>query len=188
MIRARIARGVLACAGAVLMLVFLAPASSASDGNRVKMQDDCEPTSFDAALGDPRACIGDGETTFSSFLAELQATRQAEEWTFDPSQLTVRAGRPVILDSRAGETHTFTLVKVFAGGFVPILNSLSGNPTPAPECVNPGDPTIPAPPSPKNVFVDAGRQGAFQTAGLLPGRYLFQCCIHPWMRVILTIR
>ena len=87
-----------------------------------------------------------------------------------------------------GETHTFTLVKVFGGGFVPPLNALSGNPTPAPECVNPGDPTIPAPPSPKNVFVEAGAAGAFQTAGLLPGRYMFQCCVHPWMRVILTVK
>ena len=191
MFRGRIRAGLLVGAVTALMVVFLAPPSSASHGQRVKIKDDCQPASFNApppAGVGPGTCQGDGDTSFNSFIAELIKTQQAKDWNFDPSMLTARAGRPVILENEGGETHTFTLVKVFGGGFVPPLNALSGNPTPAPECVNPGNPAIPAPPSPKNVFVEAGTAGAFQTAGLLPGRYMFQCCVHPWMRIILTVR
>ena len=187
MARGRIPTALAGGALAAIMMVFLAPSSDASHGQRVKIQDDCQPTSFNAAIG-PGTCSGDGETSFNSFVAELTKTKQAEDWRFDPSMLTAKAGRPVILQNEGGETHTFTLVKVFGGGFVPFLNAVSGNPAPAAECVNPGNAQVPAPPSPTNVFVEAGSAAAFQTAGLLPGKYLFQCCIHPWMRVILTVR
>ena len=158
-----------------------------SHGQQVKIEDDCQPASFNAAVR-PGTCKGDGETTFDSFITEVTKTKQAEDWHFDPSMLAAKAGRPVILENEGGETHTFTLVKVFGGGFIPILNNLSGNPIAAPECVNPGNAQVPAPPSPTNVFVDAGTNAAFRTAGLLPGKYMFQCCIHPWMRVILTVK
>jgi hypothetical protein len=36
--------------------------------------------------------------------------------------------------SSYGETHTFTEVAQFGGGLVGLLNDLSGNPVPAPEC------------------------------------------------------
>lgn len=103
--------------------------------------------------------------------------------------LTVRAGRPVIIENEGGETHSFTLVKAFGGGFVGGLNQLSGNPVPSPECATTvGGQLVPQPPSPVNVFVAADKESAFRTAGLAPGQYLFQCCIHPWMRVVLTVR
>jgi plastocyanin len=121
-----------------------------------------------------------------------------KEWRFDPSMLTVRAGRPVILKNEGGETHTFTMVKAFGGGFVPVLNNLSGNPVPADACVAKGQDGNPIPqpdgtllpqePSTVNVFVAADKEGAFKTAGLKPGKYMFQCCIHPWMRIVLTVK
>jgi plastocyanin len=175
-------------------LAFSTP-SAADGGHKVRMLDDCDPASFNAALGDPTACIpphghGDDHTTFDEFIGELQATQQAAAWRFKPSMLTTRAGRPVILENRGGETHSFTLVKAFGGGFVPVLNQLSGNPEPAEECATtaPDGSLIPQPPSPVNVFVSADKEEAFSTAGLAPGKYMFECCIHPWMRVVLTVR
>jgi plastocyanin len=187
--------GVLALAG-----VLAVPAVSQADhgGRHLKILDDCDPATFNAP---PPAGVGPGtcvqhrrghshHTTLAALVSELAATQQAKRWRFDPSMLKVRAGRPVILENRGGETHTFTMVKHFGGGFVPVLNQLSGNPDPAPECARPGpNGTLrPQRPSRVNVFVDAGKEVAFHNAGLAPGRYMFQCCFHPWMRVILTVR
>ena len=72
-----------------------------------------------------------------------------------------------------------------------LLNQPPGNPVPAEECAAtaPDGSLIPQPPSPVNVFVAANKQDAFATAGLLPGAQIFsECCIHPWMRVVLTVR
>lgn len=173
----------------VMSAVVLATPSVASDGGqRIEMQDDCQPASFNLAIG-KGTCLGDGETSFGAFIAEVQNTQRAADWKFDPSMLTIRSGRPVILKNEGGETHTFTMVKAFGGGFVPILNQLSGNPVPAAECATgSGDSLVPVAPSAVNVFVAADKEGAFKTARLRPGKYMFQCCIHPWMRVILTVR
>ena len=184
----RISRAVTAVGVSSLASVFLIispTASGASSGKAVRMFDDCEVSSFNApppAGAGPGICVGDGETTFTDFIAELQRTQQAEEWRFKPDMLKVKSGRPVIVENRGGETHTFTQVAAFGGGFVPVLNKLSGNTTLAPECA--------APPSvtPINLFVTAGKKAAFQTAKLTPGTYQFQCCIHPWMRIILTVK
>lgn len=158
-------------------------------GHKVKMQDDCDPASFNAAIGD-EVCTGDGETTFDAFIAQLVATQQAEDWEFDPSMLRVRAGRPVILENEGGELHTFTLVAEFGGGFIELLNQLSGNFEPAGECASraTSGELVPTPPSPVNVFVAADSEDVFDTAGLTKGTYHFQCCLHPWMRVILKVR
>ncbi|GAB3884015.1 hypothetical protein [Terrabacter terrigena] len=175
---------------ALSALAFAVPTEAARQGaQRIRILDDCDPTSFNAAFG-PGVCVGDGETNVNAFLAELTATKAVEDWTFKPSMLKIKEGRPVILDNRGGETHTFTLVKMFGGGFIAPLNGLSGNPVPAPECATtlPNGDLAPQPPSPVNVFVNAGTKEAFSTAGLMPGTYMFECCVHPWMRVVLTVR
>ena len=46
-----------------------------------------------------------------------------------------RMGDTFVAVNNGGETHTFTEVKAFGGGIVPLLNVLSGNPVPAPECL-----------------------------------------------------
>ena len=79
--------------------------------------------------------------------------------------------------SVGGETHTFTEVDEFGGGFVDQLNQLSGNPVPAPECTtefNPAD------------FVAPG--SATEAEDEEPGVHHYQCCIHPWMRVDVIVR
>jgi plastocyanin len=165
---------------AMSTLALATPSEASRGGNEIRIHDDCQPASFNAALKDPKACVGDGKTTFNAFLAEVTDTQQAEDWNFDPSMLTIRNGRPVILDNRGGETHTFTMVGDFGGGFVQLLNDLSGHPVPRPECL--------AAPGAKNVFVTADKEVAFKTAGLAPGKYKFQCCIHPWMQIVLTVK
>ncbi len=183
---------------AVSALALAAPVAASGDesrggskggGREIEIHDDCQPASFNAAFG-PGICLGEGRTTVDAFLAELTATKAAAAWNFDPSMLTIRGGRPVILENEGGETHSFTMVKMFGGGFIAGLNALSGNPVPAQECATtlPNGNLVPTPASPVNVFVDADKEAAFQTAGLKPGRYLFECCIHPWMRVVLTVR
>ena len=171
---------------AISAVALAIPSDASGDGQKVEMRDDCQPASFNLAIG-KGTCIGGGETSFGMFIAELQATQQAADWKFDPSMLTIRAGRPVIIENEGGETHTFTMVKAFGGGFVPILNTLSGNRAPAPECVSPTG-AAPAPASAVNVFVAADKEVSFRTAGLMPGQYMFQCCIHPWMRIVLTVK
>ena len=174
---------------ASVLLIISPTASDASSGKSVRMFDDCEVSSFNAVVG-PGTCVGDGETTFSEFIAEVSRTKQAEQWRFSPEMLKVKSGRPAIVDNRGGETHTFTLVKMFGGGFIAPLNGLSGNTTLAPECAKEAadGSLVSAGPGEKSLFVSAGSKAAFKTAGLLPGTYQFQCCIHPWMRIILTVK
>lgn len=188
----RISRAVTALGVSSLASVFLIispTASDASSGKAVRMFDDCEASSFNTFVG-PGTCVGDGETTFGEFIAELQRTQQAEEWRFTPEMLKVKSGRPVIVENRGGETHTFTLVNTFGGGFVLPLNGLSGNTMLAPECAKENSPgsLSPTGPGERSLFVSAGSKAAFQTAGLSRGTYKFQCCIHPWMRIILTVK
>jgi len=149
--------------------------SGGREAERVRIVDDCDPATFNAQLG-PGACVGRGETTFQQFIAELTATRIAEEWKFDDDQLGAAPGAPIVATNRGGETHTFTKVNQFGGGFVPALNALSGNLNPAPEC---------AFPAVGKSFVPAG--GSLTVAAPAKGTAKFQCCIHPWMRAVVTV-
>lgn len=167
--------------GASLVLI------AASNPMTVRIMDKCDPTTFNAAVG-PGTCVGDGAVTFQHFIAEVTAAQKAGAWHFDPTDGTVDEGTVLTLENRGGETHTFTKVANFGGGFVAPLNALSGNPVPAPECatVTLGG-LIPKPPSPANIFVKAGTTEVGPTAGgsVLPSGTTtkFQCCIHPWMRI-----
>jgi hypothetical protein len=146
------------------------------DSRTVRMFDDCDPASFDAALHDPNACIGNGKTTFDRFIAELTRSQVAQKWRFDPRHIEVETGNDVFAVNKGGEVHTFTRVAKFGGGIVPILNTLSGNPTPAAECttLEPDDFVAP---------------GGTYTAELSTDKLQhFQCCIHPWMRADVRLK
>jgi plastocyanin len=142
----------------------------------VSMKDACDPTTFDAALQDPSACLRNGGVTFQEFVAQLQKHQQAGAWHFAPPSLTVSEGSTLTAINRGGEVHTFTEVEHFGGGMVPLLNNLSGNPTPAPECLalSPSD------------FVAPG--GTFTATESEAGVEHYQCCIHPWMRMTVRVR
>ena len=146
---------------------------------KIRLLDDCEPTTFNAVLGDG-ACIGNGHTTFAEFIEELEETQDAHKWRNQPSQMHVNVGRPTLIENVGGEVHTFTPVAEFGGGFVVELNGISGNPVPVPECVNFGAIT----------FIPAGGVEEGPTAGsseMPVGISRFQCCIHPWMRTVVEV-
>ena len=165
---------------AALAALSLAASVSAADASKkFRLLDDCEPVSFNAVLGDG-ACVGNGKTTFEQFIAELEATQEVRAWRNQPSAAHLKVGRPTHIENRGGEVHTFTRVASFGGGFVPDLNALSGNPIPAPECLNFGSLD----------FIPAGATAAGPTAGssdLPVGTNRFQCCIHPWTRTTVEV-
>ena len=165
---------------AVIAVLSLSGGVGAVQGDKkIRLLDDCEPTTFNAVLGDG-ACIGNGHTTFEEFIAELEETQDAHKWRNQPSSMHLNVGRPTLIENRGGEVHTFTPVAAFGGGFVPELNGISGNPVPVPECLNFGS----------MVFIPAGGVEEGPTAGssdLPVGVSRFQCCIHPWMRTVIEV-
>src|SRR4051812_17957355 len=88
--------------GAVVALLLLgfagtAQADSGSGKGRaevVRIQDRCDPDTFNAALGDG-ACVGDGDTTFDEFNDEFLAKGSVGHWRFHPEDLTIRVGQSV---------------------------------------------------------------------------------------------
>jgi len=164
---------------AVALLSLTVGAGAFQGDKKFRLLDDCEPTSFNAVLGDG-ACIGNGHTTFDEFIQELAETQDAHKWRNQPTQAHLNIGRPTVIENRGGEVHTFTPVANFGGGFVNELNGISGNPVPAPECLNFGS----------IVFIPAGATEEGPTAGsseMPVGITRFQCCIHPWMRTVVEV-
>ena len=140
----------------------------------VNMQDACDPTTFDAAVG-PGTCVRAGGVQFSQFIAELTRLGFAGPWHFAPPTGNVRVGQSFVALNKGGEVHTFTEVDDFGGGIVPFLNDLARVPTVAPECaaLEPDD------------FVAPG--GTYREDIENTGTLKFQCCIHPWMRLEATV-
>jgi hypothetical protein len=156
-----------------------------SSGNTVRIEDRCDPATFNAVLGDG-ACIGDGDTTFNEFLANTQEEGGDHHWRFKEDELEVRAGSTVNATNLGGEAHTFTPVEHFGGGFIDLLNDLSGAGPIVPECVPVADAdgNLVAP-GPVLVFPRTTAKSK-PVGGTRVQR--FQCCIHPWMRTEVTIR
>jgi hypothetical protein len=148
-----------------------------------RFRDDCDPATFNApTAAGPGACIGNGKTTFAKFIAEVTEDKSSGAWRINPDQTEVDPGQPSVISNRGGELHTFTKVEKFGGGIVPPLNDLSGNRIPAPECL--------AQPPDK---LTAGNIPAFPlsstTGPAFPvGTSKYQCCIHPWMRSVVTVK
>ncbi len=165
---------------AIVLVSLTVGAGAVQNDKRFRLLDDCDPTTFNAVLGDG-ACIGNGHTTFEAFIGELEETQDAHAWRNQPKSATLNVGRPTVIENRGGEVHTFTPVAEFGGGFIPDLNGISGNPVPAPECLN-----IPA-----LIFIAAGanENGPIAGSSELPiGTTKFQCCIHPWMRTVVEVK
>ena len=165
---------------AAMATLSLTTHAAVQGDKKIRLLDDCEPVSFNAVLGDG-ACIGNGHTTFEEFIAELEATQDVHTWRNQPSNMLLNVGRPTLIENVGGEVHTFTPVAAFGGGFVNELNGISGNPVPAPECLN----------FATMVFIPAGATEEGPTAGssdLPVGTHRFQCCIHPWMRTVIKVQ
>jgi plastocyanin len=146
--------------------------------------DECDPTTFNAALG-PDFCKNVAlaafgyATTLSDLLAGAQSGNPSPNWDFEPDSVSVPLGTVIKVVDQGGEPHTFTEVHKFGGGFLAPLNA-PGEIT-APECAG-GFSTV-------AVAKTRIIQGStLEIPNLTPGEHLFQCCIHPWMRVTINVQ
>jgi plastocyanin len=161
----------------VLALSAVSSATAASNHRQVQVLDDCDAATFNAALGDPNACVKSGGVTFEEFIGQLVAMGQAPAWRFAPTRLSLAAGATIDAYNRGGEFHTFTEVVAFGGGCIEPLNQILGL-TPVPECANAG-----------TLFATTGVApgSEVETAPLSSGTHLFECLIHPWMRSTVVV-
>jgi plastocyanin len=143
--------------------------------------DECDPATFNAALG-PDFCrnvtLG-AFTTLSDLFAKAAAGTPDPGWDFEPDTVDIKKGTTLAVVDQGGEPHTFTEVSQFGGGFIPKLNA-------------PGEDVVPeCAVGFSNVAVAKTRilQGSqILIPGLSKGEHLFQCCIHPWMRVKVEVK
>jgi hypothetical protein len=166
-------RAFLSLVSALALALSVASTSTAASAHRqVQVLDDCEPASFNAALGDPNACVKAGTTTFLDFIGQLIEMGEAPAWRFAPVRMNLAAGGSIDAYNRGGEFHTFTEVAAFGGGCVEPLNEILGL-TPVPECANAGV-----------LFATTGIApgGELETEDVSSGIHRFMCLIHPWMR------
>ncbi len=168
--------------------VILAGATHANaQGNspglaQVVALDECDPTTFNAAVG-PDFCknvtLG-AFTTLSDLFASAEAGTPDPGWDFEPDKLAINKGDVLSVVDQGGEPHTFTEVKAFGNGFLPPLN-VGGATSVVPECAG-GFSTV-------AVARTRILQGShLDITGLSKGKHLFQCCIHPWMRVEVNVK
>ena len=145
--------------------------------------DECDPATFNAVLG-PDFCKNVAlaalgyATTLTDLLTEAAAGTPDPGWDFEPDTVKIKEGTILTVVDQGGEPHTFTEVAKFGGGFVAGLND--GQAT-VPECAG----------GFKNVAVAKTRilQGSqTQVTNLSKGEHLFECCIHPWMRVKVEVK
>jgi plastocyanin len=146
--------------------------------------DECDPATFnDPSAAGPDFCknvtLG-AFTTLSDLFASAEAGTPDPGWDFEPDTLTIKQGTILSVVNQGGEPHTFTEVQAFGNGFLPPLNPGSATSV-IPECSG----------GFKNVAVARTRilQGSqLAVTGLSKGKHLFQCCIHPWMRMEVDVK
>ena len=121
-----------------------------------------------------------GFTPCLTLLAGAEAGTPDPGWDFEPDLVTIHKGDIVSAVNQGGEVHTFTEVKAFGNGFIPPLNPGSAT-SAVPDCTGGFG----------SVAVAKTRmlQGShLDITGLSKGKHLFQCCIHPWMRMEVDVK
>jgi hypothetical protein len=155
--------------------VVLSASLHGLDVRRVKMMDTCDTESFDAVIG-AGTCVIDRGTTFDQFIHQLTKQQTVPSWRNNPQFAQEHVGATLEIRNDGGEAHTFTRVAQFGGGFIDDLNQLSGNPIPAPECLDFANIS----------FVPSG--GSESQVLPAPGPNHYMCCLHPWMRTTIVAR
>ncbi|HET9985213.1 MAG TPA: hypothetical protein VFQ38_16545 [Longimicrobiales bacterium] len=156
-------------------LTGIGPSFSTVRGRAIRLDDQCEPVSFNATVGPGTCSRANGGVTFEVFARLLTQTGKAGAWHITPTMLDVEEGETVPVVNIGGEMHTYTEVEEFGGGFVPEINALAGFTEVAPECAAmEGDFVAPGAQVP-HLFDEEGTEK-------------YQCCIHPWMRQVVRVR
>lgn len=158
----------------------LSASASALDDARpashpIELLDQCDPTTFNAAIGPGTCMSGHAGIKFDTFINQLINAGDAPAWRNAPSKFSATVGTQLVAINRGGEVHTFTHVAAFGGGVVPELNAILGL-QPVPECLT----------APADEFLLPG--GTDSEAITKSGTALYQCCIHPWMKTVVTVR
>ena len=143
--------------------------------------DECDPTTFNAALG-PDFCknIALGYSTkLSDLFAKAAAGDPDPNWDFEPDTIHIKTDTVLTVVDQGGEPHTFTEVKHFGGGSY--RDSMRQARAWSPECAA------------RFSSVAVAKTRILQGSQLLvpelsKGEHLFQCCIHPWMRVKVEVK
>src|SRR5262245_52843930 len=91
----------------------------------VNIHDNCDPETFNAAIG-PGTCAGPGGMPFDQFISLLTQLHLVPSWHFAPNLVNAKRGETFLVINKGGEVHTFTEVEEFGGGIVPNLNQLAG--------------------------------------------------------------
>lgn len=160
-----------------LALMAVITAASSGGVRTVRVEDKCDPATFNEVLGEG-VCVGDGNVTFAEFLEKLNPKDGGHgAWRFHFGRGRIDRGETLAAINVGGEPHTFTEVAVFGGGCVDELNGPLGL-VPVAECGNP------------DLFPGGIRpSGAnFDVSALSAGTHRFQCLIHPWMRLKVEVR
>lgn len=161
---------------ATLALSLLgAPQTFADGGREIRLQDKCDPATFNAVLG-AGACVGGGNVTLAQLVATLNPIDGGHDaWRFSRTELRINAGEVVLITNAGGETHTFNEVLNFGTGIAgPPLDLALPPGTPAATPIGPPH------------FVPAGQ--SFVIRNLALGSHQFQCLIHPWMRTVIRVQ
>jgi plastocyanin len=180
---------VMTCAIAILALGAVAiPTTADARGvhvRKVRLQDRCDPASFNAAFGPPDVCVPHSGklVTVDEFLAKLNpADLGHPSWNNHPDELDLRSGDEISVTVRGGEFHTFTEVPftegLQAGCFLPINDALGLVDPPSPAQCDEFFATT-------GVVANGG--STLTVSGLSDGTHLFMCEIHPWMRTVVEV-
>ena len=180
-------RGALPLAAALAILSTSTYALAAPAQRQILIRDECDPKTFNqpppAGVG-PGTCSRNGGVPFQQFISQLTALQRVPEWHFAPAGVQVNPDEPFVATNVGGELHSFTEVAQFGGGIVPVLNQLSGSGPTRPECAAAFAAFLAG--APNSSFVAPGQ--SFADADDEPGPHLYQCCIHPWMHEVVTVR
>ena len=171
----------LVAAGSIAVAVALVAGSStgfAAGLRTIRMFDQCDPDTFNAAFGDG-TCVGNaGGVKLDVFISQLIHHGAAGAWYFTPDPVRIQEGTEFIATNAGGEVHTFTEVDEFGGGFVTELNDILGL-TPTQACLD-----VAASLPDGLVFPGQSTEPEDEE----PGVHHYQCCIHPWMRTDVIVR
>ncbi len=168
----------------VLFGIFVAAltpgaAVARKDGEKVKMEDQCDPSdpAWNPTGGclNPEGTVTEAEFRVFSFMTTgspfVNSVIGHPAWRNNPGFVVLPLGDNLKVPNEGGRGHTFTEVPDFGGGRVPPLNA---GLTPLTQCGAAVAPVI-------------GPGGRVDFPNLSAGLHKFQCCLHPWMRTVVSV-
>src|SRR5438128_1376641 len=81
---------------------------SGDHSKTVRMMDECDPTTFNAAFGPGTCERKGGGVKLDHFISQLTHLQRVPEWKFAPDNVNIRVGDVLAAFNAGGEVHTFT--------------------------------------------------------------------------------